>query len=202
MRPVSDTGTDRSGTSGGYTEIVDPAQAATVGLAVDDQSSPNRDQGSPDRYRRTDDALDPVAIASLLARSSTGGLTTFTGLVRDHNAGKRVLWIDYEAYAPLARTVFARIGAEARERWPGAELAIHHRMGRVSIGEASVVVVAGSAHRAEAFSACRFAIERVKQIAPVWKHEYFVGGDVWVEGATADPDDEAALRTAVERACT
>ena len=65
-----------------------------------------------------------------------------------------------------------------------------------------VVIAAASAHRAEAFAACRFAIERVKQIAPVWKHEHFEGGEVWIEGATADPDDEAALRTAAERACS
>jgi molybdopterin synthase catalytic subunit len=122
--------------------------------------------------------------------------------VRDHNAGRRVLWIDYEAYAPLARTVFARIGAEARERWPGCEVTIHHRTGRVPVGQASVVIAAGSAHRADAFAACRFAIERVKQIAPVWKHEHFEGGHVWVEGATVDADDEGAIKAAVERACS
>jgi molybdopterin synthase catalytic subunit len=188
-------GTGRSGTSGAYTEMVNPVQPATVGLAVDSDSTAAR-------YRISTDPLDPIGIAALISRSSTGGLTTFTGLVRDHNAGRRVLWIDYEAHAPLARTVFARIGVEARERWPGAELAIHHRIGRVGIGEASVVIAAASAHRAEAFAACRFAIERVKQIAPVWKHEHFEDGDVWVEGATADPEDEAALRTAVERACS
>jgi molybdopterin synthase catalytic subunit len=157
---------------------------------------------TPDRHRISEGPLDPIAIAALVSGSSTGALATFIGLVRDHNAGRQVLWIDYEAHAPLARTVFARIGGEARERWPGAAIAIHHRIGRVGIGEASVVIVAASAHRAEAFAACRFAIERVKQIAPVWKHEHFEGGDVWVEGATADPEDEAALRTAVERACS
>jgi len=155
-----------------------------------------------ERYEISADPLDAIAIAALVSRSETGGLTTFTGLVRDHNAGRRVLWIDYEAHAPLARTVFARIGTEARDRWPDAEIAIHHRIGRVGVGEASVVIAAASAHRAEAFSACRFAIERVKQIAPVWKHEHVEGGDVWVEGAAADPDDDAALRAAVERACS
>ena len=85
---------------------------------------------------------------------------------------------------------------------PGTSLAIHHRVGKVEIGQASVVIAAASAHRAEAFAACRFAIERVKQIAPVWKHEHFEGGDVWIEGATADPEDEAALHAAAERACS
>ena len=130
-------------------------------------------------------------------------MTTFVGLVRDHNAGRRVLWIDYEAYAPLAVHRRSR-GSAARRASAGRmpQLAIHHRVGRVDIGEASVVIAAASPHRADAFAACRYAIERVKQIAPVWKHEHFEGGDVWIEGATADPDDEAALQTAVERACS
>jgi len=155
-----------------------------------------------ERHAISPDPLDPMAIAATVTSDAKGALTTFIGLVRDHNAGQRVQWIDYEAHAPLARTVFARIGHEAAERWPDAELAIHHRTGRVAIGEASVVIAAASAHRADAFASCRFAIERVKQIAPVWKHEYFDGGDVWIEGATADPEDEAALRLAMERACS
>jgi molybdopterin synthase catalytic subunit len=97
--------------------------------------------------------------------------------------------------------VFGRIAAEAEERWPAIRLAIHHRTGRVAIGEASVVIAAASPHRSEAFAACRFAIERVKQIAPVWKHEHFEGGDVWIEGATADPDDERARAEAERVAC-
>jgi molybdopterin synthase catalytic subunit len=172
-----------------------------MGLAEDTVAADSLG-GSTEQYLISGQALDPISITGSLSRSATGAVTTFTGLVRDHNAGRRVLWIDYEAYAPLARTVFARIGAEAHERWPGAELAIHHRTGKVAIGEASVVVAAASAHRAEAFSACRFAIERVKQIAPVWKHEHFDGGEIWIEGATADPEDEAALKAAVERACS
>ena len=77
----------------------------------------------------------------------------------------------------LAVKTFERIGSEAAARWPSAALAIHHRTGRIAIGEASVVVAAASPHRADAFAACRYAIERVKQIAPVWKHEHFEGGD-------------------------
>jgi molybdopterin synthase catalytic subunit len=74
-------------------------------------------------------------------------------------------------------------------------------VGRLDIGEASIAIVAVSAHRGAAFAACRYAIERVKQIAPVWKHEHFEGGDVWIEGATAQPDDEAAREEARKRAC-
>ena len=88
------------------------------------------------------------------------------------------------------------------DRWPSAGLAIHHRIGRLAIGDASVVIAAASPHRADAFAACRYAIERIKQIAPIWKHEHFEGGEVWIEGATADPDDDAARQSAMERACS
>ena len=78
---------------------------------------------------------------------------------------------------------------------------MHHRIGRLEIGEASIIIVAASPHRAHAFAACRYTIERVKQIVPIWKHEHFDGGDVWLEGATADPDDEAARQAACRIAC-
>jgi molybdopterin synthase catalytic subunit len=155
-----------------------------------------------ERYVVTSDALDAARIAALVERADCGAVATFVGLVRDANAGRRVLWLDYEAYAPMAVSTFERIAAEASARWPGARLAIHHRVGRLEIGEASVVIAAASPHRADAFGACRFAIERVKQIAPVWKHEHFEGGDVWIEGATADPNDEAARDAAFARACS
>jgi molybdopterin synthase catalytic subunit len=146
--------------------------------------------------------LDPAAVAALVARSGDGAVSTFVGLVRDHNAGRNVLWLDYEAFAPLALKAFEQIAAEASATWPGARMAIHHRTGRVAIGEASVAIAAASPHRADAFAACRYAIERVKQIAPIWKHEHFEGGAVWIEGATADPLNEAARLAALERACT
>ena len=102
---------------------------------------------------------------------------------------------------PLALKALQRIVDEAGERWPSARLAIQHRIGRLEVGEASVAIAAGSAHRADAFSACRYAIERVKQIVPIWKHEFFEGGEVWIEGAVADPDDEVARDAAYQRAC-
>ena len=146
--------------------------------------------------------LDAAAVAAEVARDGDGAVATFVGLVRDHNAGRRVLWLDYEAYAPLALKAFERIADEASAQWPDARLAIHHRTGRVNIGEASVVIAAASPHRADAFAACRYAIERIKQIAPIWKHEHFAGGDVWIEGATADAADETARTAALARACT
>ena len=146
--------------------------------------------------------LDAAALEALVTGPRCGAVATFVGRVRGDNAGRRVLWLDYEAYAPLAVSAFERIAREAADRWPDATLAIAHRIGRLSIGETSVIVAAGSPHRAEAFAACRYGIERVKQIAPVWKHEHFEGGDVWIEGATADPADDNAREIAAARACS
>ncbi len=145
--------------------------------------------------------LDAAAVTALVAEAGTGAIATFVGLVRERNAGRHVLWLDYEAFAPLAIKAFEQIAREAGDSWPEARMAIHHRTGRVAVGEASIVIAAASPHRADAFAACRYAIERVKQIAPIWKHEHFEGGEVWIEGATADPSDEVARQAALERAC-
>ena len=154
------------------------------------------------RFAITTEPLEPAALEALVADGESGAMATFVGRVRRQNAGRTVLWLDYEAYAPLAIASFERIAREAGERWPTAKLAIVHRIGRLSIGEASIVIAAGSPHRHDAFAACRYAIERVKQISPIWKHEHFEGGAVWIEGATADPEDKSARETAAARACS
>jgi molybdopterin synthase catalytic subunit len=149
-------------------------------------------------------AMEPL-VAAVTARGSAtgsdGAVATFLGLVRNHNAGRAVQHLEYEAYEALAIRVFERIAREVAERWPGARMALHHRIGRIEIGDASVAIAAASAHRGEAFAACRYTIERVKQIAPIWKREFFEGGDIWIEGAVADPDDEGARAAAERVAC-
>lgn len=152
-------------------------------------------------FEVTADPLDAARLTAAVAAPDCGAVATFVGIVRDHNAGRRVLWLVYEAYEPLARKALARIGEEVATEWPSVRLSIHHRIGRLAIGEASVVIAAGSSHRADAFAACRYAIERIKQIVPIWKHEHFDGGDVWIEGATADPEDAAARDAAMRIAC-
>jgi molybdopterin synthase catalytic subunit len=148
--------------------------------------------------------LEPL-VAEVAARGSASGsdgaVTSFLGLVRNHNLGRDVRYLEYEAYEPLALKAFERIAAEVAGRWPGVRLALHHRIGRIEIGVASVAIAAASAHRAHAFSACRYTIERVKQIAPIWKREFFDGGDMWIEGATADPEDAGARAEAERVAC-
>jgi molybdopterin synthase catalytic subunit len=145
--------------------------------------------------------LDVASVIAEVSRPDCGAVATFVGTTRDHNQGRRVLYLEYEAYEPLALRSFEQIAAEGRERWPDVTLAIHHRAGRVNVGEPSVVIAAASPHRAHAFAAARYAIERVKQIAPIWKREHFEGGEQWIEGAVAHPDDVAARETAFERAC-
>src|SRR5688572_31085494 len=150
----------------------------------------------------TPERLDLAALAAAVAGGTgDGAVASFTGLVRDHNQGRQVQFLIYEAYEALAVRALQRIVDEAAEAWPGVRVGMHHRIGRIELGDASIVIAAASAHRADAFAACRYAIERVKQIVPIWKHEHFVGGDVWLEGATADPDDETARQTAYRIAC-
>jgi molybdopterin synthase catalytic subunit len=148
----------------------------------------------------------PLDLTALVAElgdrgGADGAVVTFLGLVRNHNAGRRVRYLEYEAFEPLALKAFARIAGELQGRWPGARVALHHRIGRLEVGEASVAIAVASAHRGEAYAACRYVIERVKQIAPIWKREFFEGGDMWIEGATADPEDEGARAEAERVAC-
>ena len=153
-----------------------------------------------DRPLRLEDVIRAVDGGGA-SEATAGAVTSFLGVVRRENLGKQVARIEYEAYEPLAVKAFERIAAEAAERWAEARLALHHRVGALSVGEASVAIAAAAPHRAEAFAACRYAIERVKQIAPIWKHEFFDGGHVWIEGARADPDDREAREDAYRRAC-
>ena len=160
----------------------------------------------------TSDPLDVAGVMALAqeahARQAAregiegpGAVLLFVGTVRGQHKGQAVLGLTYEAYAPLAVTTFERIAQEAADRLPGVVLAIHHRVGSLGVGEPSIVIAAAAAHRAEAYAASRFAIERVKQVAPVWKREVLADGAAWVEGATVDPDDALALEEAWSRAC-
>jgi molybdopterin synthase catalytic subunit len=159
------------------------------------------------RFAVVSEPVSAEALALALERElravgeGCGALATFLGVVRATHRGTPVQRLEYEAYAPLAEKVFALIGDEASALWPASRLAVHHRVGRLAIGEASVAIAAGAAHRAESFQVCRYAIERVKQVAPVWKHEFYENGAEWIEGATADPGDVAARERARAVAC-
>jgi molybdopterin synthase catalytic subunit len=124
-------------------------------------------------------------MVDLVRADADGAVDIFVGVVRDNSNGRRVLFLEYEAYPEMAEQVFRQIAREIADRWGTERVAIHHRVGQLKIGEASVVIAVAAPHRAQAFEACRYAIERIKEIAPIWKKEHFEGGAVWVEGPTA-----------------
>ena len=126
--------------------------------------------------------IDVAALAGGLRRGEDGAVVVFEGIVRSHSGGRTTLYLEYEAYEPMALEQMRAIAREARQRWPIDQIAIVHRLGRLEIGETSVAIVVTSAHRAPAFDACRHAIDRVKKGVPIWKKEYFADGAVWVEG--------------------
>lgn len=133
----------------------------------------------------TRDALDAAAINDLqhaLEDPSVGGVVTFAGVVRDSSHGKRVRYLEYDAYPEMAEQEMARIAAEVTRRWQTERMALVHRIGRLEIGECSVVVIVACGHRAEAFEACRYAIDTLKTTVPIWKKEVAEDGEEWIEG--------------------
>ncbi|HXV64607.1 MAG TPA: molybdenum cofactor biosynthesis protein MoaE [Vicinamibacteria bacterium] len=128
------------------------------------------------------DILDVKTLARQVASQSDGAIVAFSGIVRGTNQGKKVLFLEYEAYPEMAVKMMERIGDEIRATWGLQSVRIQHRVGRLNVGETSVVIVVSSPHRDDAFAACQYAIDRLKRIVPIWKKEVFEDGEVWVEG--------------------
>lgn len=124
--------------------------------------------------------LDPREVEALVAGPDRGGVVTFTGCVRDHTGEHGVVRLEYEAYAEMAERVMDAIVGEAEALHPGARVAIRHRLGVLGVGELAVVIAASAPHRAAAFEACRFTIERLKADVPIFKKEVRTSGEVWV----------------------
>jgi molybdopterin synthase catalytic subunit len=125
-------------------------------------------------------AIDVGALSAVSPED--GALALFVGVVRNHNAGRGVLHLEYEGYEEMALSEMEAIAAEARRRFSVSDVRIVHRLGRMEIGEASVAVAVCSPHRAQAFEACRFAIDTLKRRVPIWKKEFYADGEVWLEG--------------------
>jgi len=133
----------------------------------------------------TRDPLDEAAVTTLvrsLADPADGGVVIFQGVVRDNARGKRVRYLEYDAYPEMAEQQMAAIAAEVERRWHTGNVALVHRIGRLEIGECSVVVVVACPHRSEAFEACHYAIDTLKTTVPIWKKEVAEDGEEWVEG--------------------
>jgi molybdopterin synthase catalytic subunit len=129
----------------------------------------------------TREAIDYTALTESVRRPDCGGVVTFLGTVRDLTGEHITLALEYEAYAPMAESKMHEIVADTRERWPGCHVALVHRLGRLGVGEISVAVAVAAPHRAAAFAACRHAIDRLKEIVPIWKKDITPrGNSEWV----------------------
>ncbi len=148
-----------------------------------------------DIFRLIRKPIDTQQIVRDLKAPEDGALVVFDGFVRNNFKGQQTLYLEYEAYEPMAWAKIREIGAQMRQKFPIRRFAIVHRLGRLDIGETSVVIAVTSAHRAAAFDACRYAIDTLKRTVPIWKKEFFVGGAVWAEG---EPVREEAISGANE----
>ncbi|GAC1691925.1 MAG: hypothetical protein NVS9B9_14290 [Ktedonobacteraceae bacterium] len=130
----------------------------------------------------TRETLDRNALVEAVTHASAGGIVIFEGVVRDNARGKQVRYLEYDAYIEMAEEQIRVIVAEAKQRWDIERVAVAHRFGRLEIGEASVIIVVATPHRAEAFEACRYIIDTLKTTVPIWKKEVATDGEEWVEG--------------------
>ena len=150
------------------------------------------------RFRVTTDPLDAREVEAQVAEPGAGAVVTFTGSVRDHARGRVVMALEYEAYAPAAEALLTQIGDEIAALWGIERVAIAHRTGRLAVGEASGGIAVASAHRGEAFAACQSAIERLKEIVPIWKKEWYGDGAVWI-GSEAEYQQGVAGSSQIDR---
>lgn len=148
--------------------------------------------GGADFFLITRDPIPTARLAESLKAPEDGAAVVFEGIVRNHLGQRRTLYLEYEAYERMAVTKMTEIGDEARARFAVDRIGIVHRLGRIEINETSVAIIVTAEHRRAAFEACHFLIDRLKQVVPIWKKEYFEGGAVWAEGETAAGQSQPA----------
>lgn len=133
-------------------------------------------------FQLTREPIDTPSISKNLQKDEDGALVVFEGIVRNHARDKAVRFLEYEAYESMALKKLEEVGSLAKSRFDIRDIAIVHRLGHMEIGACSTLIVVASAHRGPAFEACRFAIDTIKQIVPIWKKEFYEDGEVWIEG--------------------
>lgn len=141
-----------------------------------------------DFVRLQREAIRPDEILSQLKVGDDGAVVIFDGIVRNNTRGRRTLYLDYEAYEPMALEQMQTLVQEGKRRYPVREIALLHRLGRLQVGETSVWIAVAAAHRAASFDACRWIIDTLKKTVPIWKKEYFEDGAVWADGEPFPPD--------------
>lgn len=138
----------------------------------------------------TTDPLDAESVTKLVKSTDNGGVVTFEGTTRDATNGRKVVRLEYEAYPEMAEKTFQQIFDEVLGRWGISNVAVAHRIGRLELGETSLLVAVASPHRAEAFSITMYVVERIKEIVPIWKKEFFEDGSVWVGSPGGSPQNQ------------
>ena len=133
-------------------------------------------------FEITSAALDGQRLIEHVRKDESGAVALFTGVVRNENLGRRVLYLEYDAYPEMAERVMRQLAQDALGQWPITDVAMQHRIGRLEIGEASLMVAISAPHRKEAFEACHALVDRFKEVVPVWKKEVWEGGEEWIEG--------------------
>ena len=141
-------------------------------------------KAATETYRIVRNSIPTEEIVAALKAAEDGAVAVFEGIVRNHSKGKRTLYLEYEAYEAMALAKMREIGSRMREEFAIDRLAMIHRLGRLEIGETSVLVAVSAAHRGAAFDACRYGIDTLKRTVPIWKKEYFADGAAWAEGET------------------
>ena len=175
----------------------DVALIPPVSGGSDQTGTGNREQGTRSEDEQyflvTENPLNASRLAELVRRDESGAVALFSGVARNESDGRRVLALEYDAYPEMAARKLREVAEEVRARWPITGIAIHHRIGRLAIGEASLLVAVSAAHRRESFEACQYAVDRVKQTVPIWKKEIWEDGEgAWVAGHPVDVPERIA----------
>lgn len=153
----------------------------------------NQKIASGDSFKINFAPLSLEEVYHLADDAANGAIVVMSGTVRHQTEGKRVEYLEYQAYEPMALTIFRQIALNIREKWPDTNrVVIHHRVGKLNIGEISVLVAVGCPHRGEAFAACRYAIDTLKHNAPIWKKEHFLNGaSTWVSIGACEAEENS-----------
>ena len=146
-------------------------------------------------FEITREVLDPRPLLDLVRRDESGAVVLFCGVVRGQNQGRKVLYLEYDAYSPMAVKEMRKIGDEMRSRWPITGVAMRHRTGRLEVGETILIIAVSAPHRQDAFAACHYAIDRIKEVVPIWKKEVWEGGEAWVESHAVQGPEGTSLHS-------
>jgi molybdopterin synthase catalytic subunit len=175
-----------------------PASPGAEGRNNDNGDSKGEDKSQSKNKSDASIVREPIATEAVLAalkRPEDGAAVVFEGIVRDNTRGRRTLYLDYEAYEAMAQKQLESLAAQVLERFAVRAVSIVHRLGRLEIGETSVLIVVASAHRGAAFEACRWIIDTLKKTVPIWKKEYFQDGAVWADGEAFPEEIQGAAGT-------